>query len=439
MANDETTDLAQPAPLAMREEKRFVIGTQEARALALERSKAIADELRRVSRKSRRPKSLTNGGGGFRTRRSDRAFHRYVTGLLLVLVAVPSFLSGVYFAFLSADQYVTEAKLSIRSGDSSAGIMPLGLSGLLDSNQSRDGQIVAEYVKSPALAEELDKSIGLRTRFSRAPGDFVAALRPDSSVEELSSYWRRQVRLEVDGSSGLLDLTVRAFTPEDSLAIANAIIERAENMINELTRRKELEEFRRANEEFALARQRLQTAVAAQRDARNKAGLLDVGVAEKSYGDILTALRLDLASVETTLDSYRRQNLNASPEIAPLKAREAALNQQIADYEGKIARAPSQQGEAPTTLVASSANLVEKETDVGIARTEYTIAASAFEQARLNLESKRTYLLLYVKPRLAEISLYPPRLLFWLGITLAAFLIFAVIWGMSVLVRDNKA
>lgn len=439
MANDETTDLSQPTVRAMRDESQFVIGTQEARTLALQRTKAISDELRRVSRKSRRPKSLTNSGGGFRTRRSDRVFHRYVKGLLVVLFFLPSLLSAIYFIFLSANQYVTEAKLSIRSGDSSAGVVPLGLSALFDNSQSRDGQIVTEYVRSPALVDELEKNVDLRARFSRAPRDFLASLSPDSSVEELAAFWRRQVRIEIDGSSGLIDLTVRAFTPEDSLAITEAIIERAEKMINELTRRKEIEEFRRSNEEFATARQRLQTAVAAQRDARNRAGLLDVGVAEQSYGDILTALRMDLASVEIFLDSYRRQNLNASPEITPLKAREAALKEQIAGYENKIAGAPSSDGGAPATLAASSANLVEKETDVGIARTEYMLAASAYEQARLNLESKRTYLLLYVKPRLAEISLYPPRFLFWLGSTLAAFLVFALIWGLSVLVRDNKA
>ncbi len=441
-ADIKTTDPTRSADFAVRGESRYVIGTAEAKALAALRSKAISEELRRVSRKSRRPQVKTNVGGGFRARRRDRMFRNFIIGLAVLFVALPSLGSAVYLVFLSADQFVTEAKLSIRSGDAASISMPLGLSGLLDTNQSRDVQIVAEYVRSPALVDALLKTTDLRTMFSRAPQDFVATLPADNSAEKLASYWRKQISIDVDSSVGLIDLKVRAFTPADSLAITEAVIQQSEKMVNELTRRKELEEFRRSDEEFNLARQRLQTAVAALSDMRNSVGLLDVGVTERSYGDILTALRMDLSDVQLMIDSYKRQNLTASPEMAPLKARESALKDQISIYEARIAGGGTATtigtGTSPT-LVASSAGLAEKETDLSIARTEYMQAASSYEQARLTLESKRTYLLLYVKPRLAETSLYPPRFLIWIGVTVIGFLVFALIWGLSVLVRDNMA
>ncbi len=406
--------------------------------VAGDRARAISVELRRAARKARASRPVTSGGGGFRTRVIDRVFSRFVTISFVLIFLLPALFSATYFLFLAADQFVTEARFAIRSGKPSGIESLAGISDLLDTGQAKDGLIIADYVKSSALVQELGQRFDFRKVYSRRGADFWEALSPDATAEEVLTFFRSKVDINVDRSSGLVALKVRAFTAEESLRLTEAIIESSERMVNLLTRRNDEDSFNAARSELARAKSQLEKAVSELRDARNKVGILDIDVAAKTYGELVTALRLQLSTVEQSIQTLMREDASNAPQLVALKARATTLRNQIAEYELRIAGQQTS-GADSRNLAEQASVLFEKETERDIAQSEYKNAVAAYEIGRTSLEKQRSYLLGYVTPRLAEEALYPRRGLMTLAIIGGAFALWATIVGIGFLVRDHMA
>ncbi|AHK45889.1 RkpR, polysaccharide export protein [Ensifer adhaerens OV14] len=406
--------------------------------LARDRARAVSVELRRAARKARASRPVTSGGGGFRTRAIDRVFTRFIVGSFLLIFLIPVSVATTYFLLLASDQFVTEARFAVRSG-TPGGIESLaGLSDLLDTGQAKDGLIIADYVKSSALLQDLGRSFDLRKIYAQRGADFWESLSPDATSEEVLKFWRSKVDLSVDRSSGLVTLRVRSFTADDSLHLTQAIVSSSEKMVNLLTRRNDEDSFRDSNAELSRARSRLEQSVSELRDARNKIGILDVEVAAKTYGELLTALRLQLSTVDQSIQTLMREDAKNAPQLVALKARATTLKKQIGEYELRVAGAPPTKGDSGN-LAEQASILFEKETERDIAQSEYKSAVAAYEIARVSLDKQRSYLLQYVVPRLAEEALYPRRGLMVLAVFGAAFTLWATLVGIGFMVRDHMA
>lgn len=406
---------------------------------ALSRSKAISIELRRVARRARVPRPITSGGGGFRARRTDRFYRAFFLASFFVVFVGPVLFGAAYFTMIASDQYISEARFMVRSGDQTGLESMAGIASILgSSSQASDGQIIAEYVESREVVQEIQKVLDLRRMFNPGTWDFIAEAPTHLTIEEFVDYWNGQVKLSVDNTSGLVTLRVRTFTPEDSLKLSREIVGLSEKMVNRLMRRNEANVLEEASRELTNAKKRLETATAAMRDARNEVGILDVDLAAKSYSELLTQLHIELSKTETQIISLKENDAQDAPQLAALQARADALSQQITAYENKIAgQIDPSRGDSP--LAARATILADKQVELTIARNEYTLAVATYERARLNSERQRSYLLTYVPPSLAEESRYPRRGLMIVIVTVISFLLWAVVAGLAILIRDNTA
>lgn len=399
----------------------------------------ISLELRKASKSARASRPISSGGAGFRERRADRFFKKVMLYSFGIIFLFPSVLGLFYYQLIASGQFVSEAKLAVKSGEASTGLSSLGgLSSLVDTGQSRDVLIIADFIKSQALVDELSKKFDLREMFRGSLTDPVARLGADSSQEKLLRYWKNQVDVSVDRSSGLLSLKVRAFSPSSSLDLANSIISISEKMVNSLTRRNELDSVTEAGRELARAKSALEESVAAQKDERNNAGILSEESAAAGFNDILTSLRLELSKKEQRLGTLVSLNAANSPERRVLNNEIGVLVNQINDYEERIAgsRATTAGGKVESVANRSVA-LKLSALNVEVSRNQYQNAVASYEAARLAAERQRSYLIAYVTPRMAQESLYPRRLLMSFAIVGFSFLIWAVFIGLSFVVRDN--
>ncbi|NVD39800.1 hypothetical protein HT585_13110 [Ensifer sp. HO-A22] len=405
---------------------------------AAQTANAISIELRRAARKARTPRPVTSGGGGFRARQSDRYFYALIALNFVLFFALPVSLATIYYGFVAANQYVSEARFAVRAGQdmSIAGLSKMsGISALVDTGQARDGLIIADYVESRALVDVLSPQFDLPGIFSKAGADLIASFDPSDSIEDFVDYWKDQVDISVDRNSGLISIKLRAFTAEDSLALTEAVVKASERMVNKLTRRNETDSLVRAEEEVETKKGQLSKAVSELRDARNKAGVLDIETAATGYSELITELRLELSKLETVISTTATD----APQLASLTSRASSLRAQIESYEGAIAgggRSTSVQG---SNLAELATGIQQKDTEVSIARSEYASAVAAYEQARLTLERQRSYLLTYIEPQLAEEALYPRRFLMWISVFGTSLLISATVAGLSIVVRDHMA
>ena len=412
-------------------ETRPPLALAEAKA----QSDAISRALRRAARQSRQPTPLIVGGGGVRARKGDRLFRLGLIISFITIVGLPTLGASIYWGLIASKQYESEAKFTLRSGESSPLDALGGFAGLPTSRQAQDTQILANYVHSPTLIEELNKSVDLRKIFDHSGVDYFSRLKTNATIEELDKYWRKRVDVKVETASSIVTLDVRAFTPEDSELLASKIVNLSEKLVNDITNRPRVDALKFAEAELKRSEANLQAATAAMRDARNAQGVIDAAAAAEAINKTLTILRVQLANAESDL-AVQGPDATESPQSRVLKAKIAALKQQVSEYSAQIAGNGSPQTANMADRLSSLSN---DQTKLDLARQQYVEATAAYQNARTNLETQQTYLVDFLKPILAQKSTYPKRWLEWFIIVGPGLLIWGLLVGIAYQARDNMA
>lgn len=399
---------------------------------AVQIATSISRALRRAANRSRSPTSMIAGGGGFAARRGERAFQKGLLISFILLVAAPLIGASLYWGLIASKQYVTTAKFSLQSADS-ASWTALGV-GSRNEKQIQESQAIAKYITSRAIIEVIDKKIGLRKIFSRPDVDYLSRFDPDEPIEKLEKYWKKKVDASVDMMSGIISVDVRAFTPEDSLVITRNIVELSEKLVNELSTRLRQDALSKAGYELKRAEERVKVATTSLRDARNAEGVLDATSAALAVNKIVTQLRLSLASAEGSLALQSGASATDSPQVKLLTTRIENIKKQIAEYTAQIASKENSNSMAGHAVILS-----ERQVELALAQQQYALAATAYESARIDVDRQQTYLAVFLRPTLAEKSLYPRRWLEWSIIVIPAALGWAILVGIAFLVRDHMA
>lgn len=410
-------------------------------AVVLARASLLADTLKRRSRTAVpaapawRPfgrtisiPSLAEGRFGLHSR-----FSRFLALSFLAIVAVPTLLTALYFAFIASDRYVSEARFAVRSGDRSALDLLAGGTDLGKMAQGQDTLIVTEYIKSRALVEEIQKSLDLRALFRRDGTDFLSRVAENASIEDLVSYWRWRVSTAVEMPSGIITLHVVAFSPEDAQKLAEAVVEQSELLVNQMSERARRDELRQAESEFARAEQKLKEIYAAMRDLRNQEGVLDPTVAAESLTALLTELRKARLKLEGDLIVARESMSEDSPVVRQLKAKIAAIDEQIEKITAQLTAANGDAEALSDTIGAFE----EMELRRQVAQDQYAAAALALENARVAADRQRIYLSTFVQPDLAQDALYPLRFWYSFATGVVLLIVWLIVAGLARFTRNS--
>lgn len=397
-------------------------------------AEAVSRALRRAAHKARTPPSIISGGSGFRARKGDRAFRLGIIASFVAFVLGPTLVASVYWGLVASKQYSTEAKFALRTGESSA-LDSLGsIVGVAGSQQAQDAQIVTNFIRSRAIVELLDKTIDLRSIYSRGDVDYFSRFDRLDPIEDLEKYWRKRVDASIDAMSGIISVNVRAFTPDESLALTTKIVELSERLVNELSTRSRRAALEQARSELARAERRLEATTAAMRNARDAQGVVDAKAAAEALDKLITTLRLELSHAEESLAT--QAGAQDAPQVRILNARIQSLKNQIAEYSAQIAGEKSAGGDSMAKRLGA---LSRQQTELDLARQQYAFAAAAFESARVDIETQHAYLVSFLRPTLAEKSTYPRRWWEWSIIVAPSVLGWAVMAAIAFLVRDHMA
>jgi capsular polysaccharide transport system permease protein len=393
---------------------------------------AISRALRRAANKSRAPARLIAGGGGFRARRGERAFRLFLLSSFGAFVLLPFLVASLYWGLVASDQYVAEAKFALRSAETST-LAALGVN-LQAHQQADDAQVVVKYILSRAMADALDKKLGLRAIFSRTDIDYLSRLDPGEPAEKLEKYWRRRVDARVETLSGVVSLQVRAFAPHDAVTIAQNVVELSEKLVNDLSSRLRADALTQARAEASRAQKRMEAAMSTLRVVRDAQGVFDAPAAAQSLDRIITRLRMELAASEESLALQASASAVDSPQLRLLNARVESLKKQIDDYTAQIAST-----QRDGSLAGRAGVLAEAQAELSVAQQQHTAAERAYQAARVDLEAQRAYLTLFLAPSLPQKPLYPRRWLEWAIIVAPSALAWALLAGVASLARDHMA
>src|ERR1700730_12870696 len=115
----------------------------------------------------------------------------------IVLVLAPLVTSSIYYEFLASDQFGSEMRFAVRGATEvlpgSDVLEASGLGALTSLNSNQDVYIVADYIASRSMIDDLSKEIDLGAIFSRPRIDGWAGFVPSRAAEDRLRYWRSMV------------------------------------------------------------------------------------------------------------------------------------------------------------------------------------------------------------------------------------------------------
>ncbi len=167
-------------------------------------------------------------------------------------------------------------------------------------------------------------------------------------------------------------------------------------------------------------------------DLRNAKRTLDPDATATGLNELIAQLRLSKVEAETQLATYASLSPSA-PQVKKVRARIAALDDQIAKLEAEITNTSGDGGTTALSQTVSDFDRVELENQV--AERRYAGAVTALEAARLSAERRKVYITPFVDPQLAEDPTAPPRLLYVVAGLLGPFLLWAALIGIATFVR----
>lgn len=368
-----------------------------------------------------------------------RRRHWLVLASFVAVVILPLVLSGWYLWSRAADRYASVVGFSVRTEEIGSAIELLGGVAQMSGSSSSDTDILYNFIQSQDLVRRVDAELDLRGMWSKPDPavDPVFSYHPPGTIEDLTDYWRRMVKVYNDGGTGLIDIRVQAFDPIDAQRITQMIFDESSEMINELSAIARADATRYAREELDQAVERLKSAREALTLFRNRNQIVDPNASIQSQMGLLSQLQVQLAETLIELDMLRQITSDTDQRVAQALRRIDVIEARIVDERRKLGMGEATEGGG--NVFADMVGEFERlSVDVQFAEQAYTAALASFDAAVADTRRQSRYIAAHIPPTRAERSDYPdrPMLLGLIGLFLFAA------WGLAVLsvyaVKDRR-
>jgi capsular polysaccharide transport system permease protein len=351
------------------------------------------------------------------------------------IVGLPTLITGVYFFAIASDLYTSEVRFVVR-GPSKSPIS--AISAMLQSAGGAAGEdtfVVHEYLMSRDAVRRLEQEDDLRSLFGRPEGDLISRFpgiwfwRKD--FEALYKAYGRFVTVEVDSSSGVSALVVKAYRPEDAQRIARGLLTFSEELVNTLNERARHDALAVFQRTVDATEQRIATIQSQLTVYRVEQKMLDPKSAASGPVELLAVMNGQLANSKGQLAEIIKNSPN-SPQIPLVRTRIASLEKLIAEERAKIT------GESNSVVTALSEY---ERLDVQRLLAEKTLASAltALESARLEAQRQQLYLETVAQPNLADYPLYPKRVTSFATIVVSCLLLYGIAWLLIAGVREHAS
>lgn len=364
--------------------------------------------------------------------------HKLVVLSFVLLVILPTVLAGWYLWTRATPRYVSTVGFSVRTEEAGSAIEMLGGIAELSGSSSSDPEILYNFIQSQELVRDIDERLDLRRLWAKGDPDRdpVFAYHPPGTIEDLVAYWQRMVKV-YDDDSGLLELHVQAFTPEDAQRIAQEIYDESTAMINRLSTVARQDTTRYAREELDQAEERLSTARTALTQFRNQSQIVDPSASVQSQMGLLSSLQLQLAEALIDLDLVRQTAQSNDPRLSQLERRVSVIQERIEEERDKLGM--GSQSQSRTEAFADLLGTYEQlSAERDFAQESYTAARAAYDAAVAEARRQNRYLAAHIRPTLAEAPAAPKRTTLLALTALFSFLSWAILVLAAYALRDRR-
>ncbi|MCW2272603.1 hypothetical protein GJ654_00760 [Rhodoblastus acidophilus] len=343
---------------------------------------------------------------------------------ITALIIVPTVLATLYYGLYASKRYVSESVFVVRSVSSAR------MSGLAMffqtfgiSRAADDTRAVENFMLSRDALRQLEAILPIRQMFARNGVD-VLTIFPhfwtSDSFERLYDYYLDRISVVQDSHTGLTTLKVIAFAPEDAQAIASALLQLGEKLVNSMNARAQSDTVKKAADELALAEERVLKTQQALADFRNAALLIDPTLNSTAAMQTITALATEAARAKAEVVEIEA-SASANPALKGGRERVQALQQRIAEERALIA---GPKGALSDQIGDFDRLALSRE----LAQKNLASAYASLELARQEARRQQIYIETVAAPNRADESTEPQRLRAIATVFVCSFMLGAVIW-----------
>lgn len=341
--------------------------------------------------------------------------------LFTFIFLIPFLLCCLYFGVLESDIYVSESVFVVRQPDRKS-LSSLGafLQNIGISSVREEAFTVREFVLSRDALKVIDDNLNLRKAFGNRKIDVLNRFNPTGffdSFEDLYEYFLGKVTVDVDVTSSIATLHIKAFTAKDAFSINEGLLFLSEGLINKLNTRakKDMEDIAVAT--VREAEEELRTCVMNLTKYQDKETLFDPAQQSTMQLQHVARLQSELISIRGTL-SQLREFASESPQIKALEARSSELKREIDSEMSKVV--------GGTTSITQKLMEYERlKLDREFAQQKLTTALASLEQARGEMQRQQLYLERIVSPNMPDGPVLPLRLMN----IFASFVLLLMVYG----------
>jgi capsular polysaccharide transport system permease protein len=353
---------------------------------------------------------------------------------LIGLVVIPAFFITIYFIFLASDQYIAEARFAVRKAQSTMGASEklsstsatVSAAGAgIPNSSDQEAHIVANYLRSRSAIEDIRKDVNIVEIFQRPEGDFWARLKKNPSAEEITDYWNTMITTYVDGPSGVVTVSARAFRAEDAKRLVDAFITVSERLANQLSERARRDAMQKSESEVRRTEAMVRDALVELRHYRDEEGLITPLMEATSTSKLLMEAMSERIKLQNDYFVSVRALSPEAPTLLNMKTRLDSLDAEIEKLKRQLT---SRSGEA-RSVSASLVRFEELEMRRIFSERMYTLAQDALERSRLKAEQQAIYVSVFVPAYLPQEARFPERFSMSLILSIGLFLI----WGVGAL------
>jgi capsular polysaccharide transport system permease protein len=354
----------------------------------------------------------------------------------IVLVILPTLLTGIYFFFVASGQYQSESRFVIKAPNQRSGqissfanlIQTTGLS----AGQEQAEQVI-DFVRSRSALKKLSDVVSIKRVYSAAGVDaFSRFPAPWQQVtfEDLYDFYGGKVHISRDKETGLIVLRTLAFSPRDAQAINESLLRQSEELVNELNERARRRNITEAEVRVSEAEQRVAAARRALALYRSKSELIDPMKQAGGMIEIVNRVVTERSALQAQLSTLRRLTPD-HPSISALQQQVSSLNDQI---DQQTARVVGGRDTVSGKLPAYEALATEQE----FAEQLLVVSRNSLEQARADALRQQFYLERVVTPNMPDVPEYPRALRNVLTMLGFALSLYFIAWMLIVGILEHK-
>jgi capsular polysaccharide transport system permease protein len=355
----------------------------------------------------------------------------------MLLVVLPTLLVSGYYLLVASDQYQSEARFTVQTSEGpsvqTSGVGDiLGITGGASPSQSQ-AMGIAEYLQSQEAVDALQRQVNLVGMFRREGVDPLARLRSARpKPERLLDYYKSMVHVRYNRDSGISELDVRAFKPDDAYRLSQALLAMGEHRVNYLNERMFDDAVTNAKLQLAQAEQNAQLiekSITAYRQSNQDINPTNSGEAQTSLVAQLTgtlaAARAQLAQMGLIIN-------HSSPQYRAMAARVSTLETEINRQSGRLAGGSG-------TIAARLGGYEDLIVRQQFAAKRYESAAAALEKATDQARRQSLYLVRIVDPNKPVRADYPQTGRILVTFILVLLTVYAIGWLIVAGVREHAA